>query len=265
MDYIRKIHWVRYQSKKCKMYLRNDFRFECAYCGLRESDNVNGEDSFEKDHFIPQGSNGNPDLDDYSNMVYACCRCNRIKTDQNLRLLLDPCKDDIYGGISPHILKTGNEGHYRLVALSEKGKKLIDSLQLNSRYYRKMRQRQTQLRLLQQMIDEKSDEFRCGFSKAGEELYEVLMVLKESKLEFELVLGDHDLDILLKLDNNIYACEVRVSHYSGRSQRGPRLEHEKRKAWQGTGKNCGILYYYRQKRMLELYILEKGDLVKKLI
>lgn len=52
MDYTRKKHWVTYHSKKCKMYLRNDFRFECAYCGMREQDNVAGEFYFEKDHYV---------------------------------------------------------------------------------------------------------------------------------------------------------------------------------------------------------------------
>lgn len=35
------------------MYLRNDFRFECAYCRMKEKDNIMGEQVFEKDHFVP--------------------------------------------------------------------------------------------------------------------------------------------------------------------------------------------------------------------
>ena len=52
MVYIRKRHWVTYNSEKCKMYLRNDFQFECAYCGMKERDNVIGEGLFEIDHFV---------------------------------------------------------------------------------------------------------------------------------------------------------------------------------------------------------------------
>ena len=51
MVYTRKRHWVTYYSEKCKMYLRNDFKFECAYCGMKEKYSVMGEQLFEKDHF----------------------------------------------------------------------------------------------------------------------------------------------------------------------------------------------------------------------
>lgn len=203
MDYKRTKHWVRYHSDKCRMYLRNDFHFECAYCRMREQDNAIGEKIFEKDHFISKGTVSERDLDAYDNMVYACRICNGTKTDQKLNLILDPCKDDIYGGESPHIKKLGKEGQYRLQALTRKGQMFIDSLQLNSRFYRKMRKKQAENLELRNAIhalltgkeaddqpeaaaeirrmmsgnvdqDENSDEFRCGTSKAGEDLYSVL-------------------------------------------------------------------------------------------
>ena len=83
MVYKRKRHWVTYHSEKCKMYLRNDFKFECAYCGMKEKDNVMGEQLFEKDHFVSRQSD--VDVDGYNNMVYACRKCNGTKSNQNNR------------------------------------------------------------------------------------------------------------------------------------------------------------------------------------
>ena len=62
MDYKRTRHWAKYDSDKCKMYLRNDFHFECAYCRMREQDNAAGEKIFEKDHFISKKTESRQDL-----------------------------------------------------------------------------------------------------------------------------------------------------------------------------------------------------------
>ena len=120
------------------MYLRNDFKFECAYCGMKEKDNVMGEQLFEKDHFVSRQSD--VDVDGYNNMVYACRKCNGTKSNQNIEMILDPCKDDIYGGQNPHIRKSGAEDYYKLRGVTSQGQQLIDGLKLNSRFYRKMRQ-----------------------------------------------------------------------------------------------------------------------------
>ena len=96
MDYRRKKRWVTYHHIKCKMYLCNDFRFECTYCRMREQDTgVLGEEYFEKDHFVARASGVEVDLDAYDNMVYACSKCNGKKSNKSVELLLDPCKDDI--------------------------------------------------------------------------------------------------------------------------------------------------------------------------
>lgn len=65
MIYIRKKHWDNYHSDKCKMYLRNDFRFECAYCRMKEKDNIMGEQVFEKDHFVSRQADVHWNLDGY--------------------------------------------------------------------------------------------------------------------------------------------------------------------------------------------------------
>lgn len=293
MDYIRKKHWVKYHSDKCKMYLRNDFRFECAYCGMRESDNeIIGEQYFEKDHFVSKHSAVDWDVDRYDNMIYACRKCNGTKSDQKVNLVLDPCKDDIYSGPSPHIKKTGAENKYRLQATTDPGKLFIDSLQLNSRFYRKMREKQEQNNELRKQIcslletdmpelpdelqkglkqylesskccDERSDEFRCGSSKGGEDLYTVLKKLQEKQIPYHLYFGDYDLDILLEFGGNTYHCEVRVNNYAGEQRRGPGIETDKKKVWLSTGNTCGILYYYKKTDVLELYVFEDEGRVEK--
>lgn len=288
MDYSRKIHWVKYQSTKCKMYLRNDFHFECAYCGLKEKDNLIGEECFEKDHFIPRTSSDEQDLDDYQNMVYACRRCNRTKTDQELRLILDPCKDNIYGGRNPHIKKTGQEGNYRLLAVTAKGKEFINSLQLNSRFYRNMRRCQDRQKQIMKeichLVDQKessnhseeavkrcleefndiinTDEFRCGSSRGGIDLYSTLLKLKEKGIEYSLIFDDYDLDICLSFEGSTYYCEIRTSNYKGDNRRGPRLDKNKKERWLNIGKRCGVLYHYKETDVLELYVFQQTTVEK---
>lgn len=140
MDYVRKKRWIKYQHLKCKMYLRNDFHFECAYCRMREQDTGNLlEDYFEKDHFVARNGKEDVSLDEYDNMIYACTKSNK-----NVDLLLDPCKENIYSGSDPHVTNLGKNGNYRLVGNTEAGKRYIDSLQLNSKFYRELRERQEQ-------------------------------------------------------------------------------------------------------------------------
>jgi hypothetical protein len=60
-------------------WLRDEFTFRCAYCLKREQwGHETGE--FDIDHFQPQRLR--PDLAaDYENLVYACRRCNIVKSD----------------------------------------------------------------------------------------------------------------------------------------------------------------------------------------
>ena len=289
MDYSRKKHWVKYRSAKCKMYLRNDFHFECAYCGLKEKDNLIGEECFEKDHFVPMTSSAEEDLDDYQNMVYSCRRCNRTKTDQELKLILDPCKDNIYRGSKPHIKKTGPEGNYRLLAVTKQGEEFINSLQLNSRFYRNMRRCQDEQNQIMKEIcrlaeEEQSklfesaaiikrylennnsmmntDEFRCGNSKGGKDLYSVLLKLRKKGIGYSLLFDEDDLDICLSFEGSTYYCEVRTSDYEGDDRRGPRLNKNKKEAWLNTGKQCGVLYYYKETDILELYVFQQTTVKK---
>lgn len=284
MIHSRKRHWVKYRSEKCKLYLRNDFHFKCAYCEVREQDNPTmQETAFEKDHFVSKFTDVPWDVDDYSNMVYACQKCNGTKSDQNVTLLLDPCKDDIYEGEHPHVQKMGEEQNYRVIGLTDKGKQFIESLQLNSGYYRQMRRKQFEKRYVREQIskfldvlaptdsreksavenyvdmlvecDETDDQFRCGISKAGEQLYQILLDLKEKQIPYRLLLEHDDLDVEIQFQGRTYWCEVKCSDYEGEDGRGPRLKEEKRKAWEAYAQPCGVLYYYQKVGQLELHVL----------
>lgn len=283
MDYAKKKHWVKYYSTKCKMYLRNDFRFTCAYCGMREQDSIAGELNFEKDHFVAKSSGMEMDLDDYGNMVYSCCKCNGTKSNQNIHLVLNPCENDIYEGECPHIRKLGAEDRYRVQAMTVQGQAFIDCLKLNSRFYRKMREKQAKSNKIKRMIfdlledntsdympdtveklkacledcscfDETSDEFRCGVSEAGEELFRALNILKEKRIKYQLIFEDDDLDVMIYFQGNTYYCEFKVSDYAGKQRRNPQINVEKKRNWLNTGNKCGVLCYYKNVDVLELFV-----------
>ena len=69
--------YVRHASYR--PWLRDEFVFRCVYCLKRERwGQVTSE--FDIDHFQPQSAR--PDLAlDYANLVYACRRCNSVKSD----------------------------------------------------------------------------------------------------------------------------------------------------------------------------------------
>ena len=72
--------YAGYQSYR--PWLRDEFTFRCVYCLTRERwGRVTGE--FDIDHFQPQRLA--PDLArQYTNLVYACRRCNSVKLDHKV-------------------------------------------------------------------------------------------------------------------------------------------------------------------------------------
>ncbi len=69
----------------CESYrpwLRDEFTFRCVYCLKRETwGQVKGE--FDIDHFRAQSVDPLDKLD-YGNLVYACHRCNLVKSDRTV-------------------------------------------------------------------------------------------------------------------------------------------------------------------------------------
>lgn len=291
MDHIRKRRWVRYGHLKCKMYLRNDFQFKCAYCGMREQDTgVQLEDAFEKDHFVAVASKQPLDHDAYDNMVYACSKCNGTKSNMSISLLLDPCKDDIYSGNRPHVQCLGENGYYRVIGNTPEGCQYIKSLKLNAKFYRDMRKQQEQSRkneeeikrmvdrlsripefpenlgkrlqaLLQDCFslltpDQMDDAYRCGKSKAGLAFQKVLFILQELAIPYELLFDEDDLDIKIQYGEREYICEIILNDVADSPVRKPRMKREQREKWKEKLINGGILYFYLKIERLELYDMD---------
>lgn len=294
MDYRRKKRWVRYNHIKCKMYLRNDFRFECAYCRMREQDTgVLGEDYFEKDHFVARTSETDIDLDSYDNMIYACSKCNGNKSDKSVELLLNPCEDDIYLGTNPHVKNLGKNGQYQLIGNTKEGWQYIDTLQLNSKFYREMRERQekddeinNELKkslneiskrtdipddliqkikllvcnnLLFQTNGQQDSVFRCGQSRAGQAFQDVLDLLEKRSVPHELLFADKDIDIKIQYNGKEYLCGIVLNDKAEKPVRCIHMKKEQRESWTATGGNYGILYYYMKTGRLEFYGIDEEN------
>jgi hypothetical protein len=72
-----------------KPWLRDEVTFRCVFCLMRERMYPNGQDSFSVEHLKPRSAR--PDLTcEYSNLVYACLKCNSNKNDRGP--VLDPCR-----------------------------------------------------------------------------------------------------------------------------------------------------------------------------
>lgn len=294
MDYVRKKRWVRYQHLKCKMYLRNDFRFECAYCRMREQDTgILCEEYFEKDHFVARNSKSDIDLDSYDNMVYACSKCNGTKSDKGTELLLNPCKDDIYLGPNPHVKNLGKNGQYQLISNTPEGWQYINSLQLNSKFYRELRKRQEQadkddeelkvlinkisdwedipdnlLKKLEVLVhnnfgiqtdNQQNPAFRCGQSKAGYAFQEVMNILNNLSIPHELQFAENDLDITICYKGTKYLCEIVLNDKAEKPVRNIRIKKEQRESWETVDGDYGVLYYYMKTGRLEFYSVDKEN------
>lgn len=296
MDYIRKKRWVKYSHIKCKMYLRNDFHFECAYCQMREQDTgVLGEEYFEKDHFVARTSGAEGDLDSYDNMIYACSKCNGTKSNQRVDLLLNPCKDNIYSGSNPHVKNLGKNGQYQLIGNTEEGQQYIDILQLNSNYYREMRERQEKADKdnyeLEKIINEISNgldlpkdllqrlkvlvhnnyliqtnnqqdvAFRCGHSKAGQAFQDVMDILDNLSVPYELLFAENDFDIKVQYNNKEYLCEIVLNDNAEIPVRNIRVKKEQRESWLAEDGEHGVMYYYMKLGRLEFYSVSEENVL----
>jgi len=112
-----------------KPWLRDEFSFRCVYCLCRERWYPNGQDGFSVDHFLPKTKF--PQLEcDYENLLYACVKCNTLKTDCELDC--DPCRESF----SIHLEVKGDG---RVHGRTSTGGKLIDVLILDRPKLRRLR------------------------------------------------------------------------------------------------------------------------------
>ncbi len=77
-------------SRSYKPWLRDEFGFRCVYCLWREVWCADGDGSFSVDHVLSRIRHPER-INDFENLVYACCRCNSLKQDSNVPL--DPCRE----------------------------------------------------------------------------------------------------------------------------------------------------------------------------
>lgn len=111
--------YAEYQAYK--PWLRDEFVFRCVYCLQREMWSRDRHAVFSVDHVVPQSED--PSLTCvYSNLVYACVRCNSARQDVTV---IDPT----VVGMGGH-LAVGSDGVVR--GLTEDGEFLVELLHLNA-------------------------------------------------------------------------------------------------------------------------------------
>ncbi len=103
-----------------KPWLRDEFTFRCVYCLERELWYPDRASSFSVDHVVPQSEDATL-LCEYTNLVYACTRCNSARREVRV---LSPT--EVAFGV--HI-QLGENG--LLQPLTADGHFLIDLLHLN--------------------------------------------------------------------------------------------------------------------------------------
>ena len=100
-------------------WLRDEFIFRCVFCLRREQwDRVI---RLEIDHFQPTSQYPRRKLE-YDNLLYACWRCNRAKSDAVI--------DDPSQALVANTLSVAADG--RVVARSASAKRLVAQLRLNN-------------------------------------------------------------------------------------------------------------------------------------
>ncbi|MDZ4406265.1 HNH endonuclease signature motif containing protein [Prosthecobacter sp.] len=106
-----------------KPWLRDEFEFRCVYCLTRERWGPEAHNRFSIDHVKPKSLH--QDLTcDYDNLIYACIRCNTLKS--TMLGLPDPCKVSLASHLKLN-LRSG-----RFLALTGQGEQLIEYLRLNA-------------------------------------------------------------------------------------------------------------------------------------
>lgn len=291
MEYQRKFRWANYKTPKCKEYLRNDFSHECAYCKLQEKE-VGFIDAnyFEIDHFRPQSDEDqvfNPHL--YSNLYYACEKCNGEKNDTWSEMLLDPCKEDVFSGGCPTIVGGYNANSlYKYTAQNDKGSYYIDTFKLNSRYHIRIRKRRinrkNNIHQIDVLIDEilhkldskkelinleqlikQLDQLRLSKKKelsdlSSDENFELVEnYLTLRGIKNSIVFEEYNMDIKIKREEVSYYCELIIDESDNDNEVKLKfLDTEKLKIWfKKLRYQFGMLYYYSKLDKLYFYPISK--------
>ncbi len=173
--------------KKYKEQLRKEFFYQCAYCGLRESEG-GGAKNFHIDHYRPKTKFSELEKE-YSNLIYACGPCNRYKSDYwpNYleRILRKYILNPRYMRFSDHIETT----HFYWVGKTAQGRYTIERLRLNN----------------DSLVQIREDRFylESMISKAQEKKTELLAI--------QVCIPQEDKDKQLKIARQIEVLESEIS------------------------------------------------------
>lgn len=184
-QFTRKERKINYYHKKCKKYLRFDFEYRCAYCGLHEFENIASYNFFQIDHFRPKKKFSHlPDIDDYKNLFYSCSICNGRsgKSDNWDDNLLNPCVEEIYGD-DYHIKLKPDPITYKLISNSDAGKIFIDTIKLDQKKHREIRRDRLARNASLDRKKNKLDEMICDLERTmdSESKRKVMLYLIEQK------------------------------------------------------------------------------------
>ena len=293
MDFIRQFRWSNYSNKKCKDYLRCDFKYQCAYCRLNERDTgVLKASAFEIDHFFPIALSSEYDgnINEYQNLFYSCSYCNRKKGNYWSSELLNPCKDDIYSEENPSLIVHGEEHQYSIEPQNDKGELFIKVFKLNSRAQRNNRREISEEKKralkIHQLIDvlkntgkneidsdsiSKLIEYEnTGLISTAEpigNLVEAADYLTTHHIVHDFVFQPYNLDVKIEIDGISYYCEVFIEDSkNAHSKYTKRISKEKLVLWQKMSINVGLIYYYNKTSKMYFIplknILEQSDLDK---
>lgn len=282
MDFERKMRNITYHAPACKMYLRHDFEHTCAYCGIIEETisptQEIAEDYFEKDHFMPQ-SNKSPECHEYRNLFYACRKCNNKK--DNVLLPLNPCKDNIYKGDSPHIWGGTAETDFCVDSSTTVGKKYIEDLELNSRYHVSIRQKQYErknandeatkilnelkenkkldevsLQAIESIMEPRIESERvknlCGSSAFAVYFADTYEYLISEGYVCDIVLEPNELDLKITIDGEQYYARVLPSCDAMHC----RIQTYILAEWKKLDCMCGVLRYIKSENKIHFYKID---------
>ena len=111
------------QYKTYKRWLRDEFVFRCVYCLSQEVWYPNRNHAFGVEHFYPKSVKPNL-VCDYSNLLYACNRCNTLRNDEIL-------PDDLHPEHYPYGVHLSLEQDATWKGLNTSGDTLIELFGLN--------------------------------------------------------------------------------------------------------------------------------------
>ncbi len=150
--YPRTPHQRRYEPsgyehyQNYKPWLRDEFVFRCVYCLEREMWYPDRAESFSVDHLVPQSEDESL-INEYTNLVYACTRCNSARS--KVRLL-----NPLEAAFGEHI-RLHQDG--LLQHLTPDGQDLIDQLHLNNKPALSVRRKYLRILELKELYPEDGD------------------------------------------------------------------------------------------------------------